>query len=87
MIVNQILMIVNQINTKGWVQKPYITTKNKYIDKNNVQGCWELWIYSKDVIVNRERKFEYRKLRYSGFPARFKYRQDAIEYARNLLGL
>ena len=80
-------MIVNRINTKGWIQKPYITTKNKYIDKNDAQGRWELWIYSNDVIVNLERKFRYNQLRYSGFPARFKHRQDAIEYARNLLGL
>ena len=80
-------MIVNRMNTKGWIQKPYITTRNRNIDKNDAEGRWELWIYCNDVIVNLERKFKYRQLRYSGFPARFKHRQDAIEYARNLLGL
>jgi hypothetical protein len=80
-------MIVNQTTKKGHIQRPYITNKNKKINKDDSQGRWELWIYSNDVIVNSERKFKYRQLRYSGFPARFKKREDAVEYAQYLLGL
>jgi hypothetical protein len=80
-------MIVSQTNRKGQIQKPYITSKNKWISKDDPQGRWEVWIYSNVVIVNSERKFRYRQLRYDGIPARFVKRSDAAEYAQSLLGL
>ena len=80
-------MIVSQTNRKGHIQRPYITYKNKKVNKDDSQGRWEVWIYSNDIIVDCERKFRYRQLRYAGFPARFKKCEDAAEYARNLLGL
>jgi hypothetical protein len=80
-------VIVSQTNKKGHIVRPYITNKNKKVNKDDSQGRWELWIYSHAVIVGNERKFRYRQLRFSGFPARFKKREDATEYGRSLLGL
>ena len=80
-------MIVSQTNRKGHIQRPYITYKNKKVNKDDSQGRWEVWIYSNDIIVDCERKFRYRQLRYAGSAAIFKTHSDAAEYAQYLLGL
>ena len=78
-------MLLTKTAFQDAILPPFIVQKYK---QNHSEGNFIIHLFSK-VVIDKDyvKKYQYLPLRFDGQYARFKRRNDAVDYARQILGL